>query len=740
MFRPLLKRANAWLTRLVAFPGDDEEMLVAKKIWLSTVLVINLVSLISSFWWLYGMGLRTMFIFQLFYTGYFAILVALFLRVKRYYDWFAIATAVFHVLFSFIGVCVEGGIMSSAGLIFVGWGGGPLTLLLIQKNKRWATPVLILFIITVVAEGILQPYLSPDPDYSADEILINFTVFFLVITVAIFFMLRYFINETAKNKREEKERMQELADMKTRFYTNITHEFRTPLSVILGMAEQIEAKPAEYFHNGLSLIRQNGKRLLHLVNQMLDLAKLESGAMPAHYIRSDVVPYLLYMIEPYQRLAMLKGKDVRFVHSPEHIELDFDAEKIDSLLGNLLSNAVKFSPKGSEILVSVEVSENGLPEEGGWFSLYTDMLPGKKWCISVADSGTGIPAQELHYIFDRFYQVKRDNETELSSYTGGTGIGLAVVKQLVRLLKGNLLVKSEIGKGTEFRVYLPLSGTAPPATATSLPFVVQSDIEFEEELQLIAKPLNGERLQVLVVEDNPGVVLYLKSILEPEYRIGVAVDGNEGIEMAVAAIPDIIISDVMMPRKDGFELCKTLKNDMRTSHIPIILLTAKADIESKLAGLELGADAYMSKPFNSHELRTRVRKLIEMRQKLREKYRTIPLEPSPTSTPPNLDEAFFNQIHKILESRSGDEDFHSDQLCHLLGISRTQLFRKLKATTGASASQIIRSYRLNKARNLLDNPKLTISEVAYDVGFKDPAYFTRAFAREFGYTPSELRK
>lgn len=242
------------------------------------------------------------------------------------------------------------------------------------------------------------------------------------------------------------------------------------------------------------------------------------------------------------------------------------------------------------------------------------------------------------------------------------------------------------------------------------------------------------------MEDNSGVVQYLRAVLEEDYQIGVAVDGQEGIDMALESVPDVIITDVMMPRKDGFELCRTLKNDFRTCHIPIIMLTARADVESTISGLELGADAYITKPFNSRELRTRIRKLIELRDHLREKYRAMSLPYSPVIAPSSPDEEFFIKLKNALEAHLGDEEFHAGQLCHTLGISRVQLFRKLKALTGVSASQFVRTFRLNKAKEMLTATDLNISEIAFEVGFKDPAYFTRAFIKEFGMAPSALRK
>ncbi len=521
-------------------------------------------------------------------------------------------------------------------------------------------------------------------------------------------MLRYSINQTARIKQKEKERMQELAAMKTQFYTNITHEFRTPLTVILGMADQIQAKPDEHFRRGLSLIRQNGNRLLQLVNQMLDLSKLESGTMPVHYVQGDIIPYLLYVVEPFQRIAEGRNIQVRLVDCPDRLELDFDPEKLESLLSNLLSNAVKYSPEGSDIRVSVARSEGNWEEDTSWFSLFGRQVSPQRWRLVVKDNGKGISVEEMNRVFDRFYQVDPQKNGAQVYHTEGTGIGLAIVKELVRLQNGELFVKSAVGEGTEFRVYFPFNKTAQPAPlAMPVPLNIHPDPENEEEIGANLETFKNEHPQILVVEDNLGVVQYLRAVLEEGYQIGVAVDGQEGIDMALEHVPDLVISDVMMPKKDGFELCRTLKSDFRTSHIPIILLTAKADIESTITGLEHGADAYMTKPFNSRELRTRIRKLIELRDTLREKYRSMSLSYSPMNPPSSPDEVFFSKLQKALEAHSGEENFHSGQLCQTMGVSRVQLFRKLKALTGHSASQLVRSFRLNKAREMLTQTSST---------------------------------
>ena len=740
MASSFLQKANTWLTRMVAYKGDDEETLVIKKIWLVTVVAITFFSTISSFQWLFQLGLKNMFIFQSIYFSYFTLLTILFLWMRRRIEWFVLATAIFHILFAFVAVCIQGGIVASAGLVFVGWGGGPIYFLLLQKFRKWAIHVQVFFMLTVVAEALLQPYLTPDPDLSPNEAVFIFSGFFLVITLGVFLMLWFSINQNAKIKEAEKERIQELADLKTSFYTNITHEFRTPITVILGMAEQATDKPREYYQTGLKMIRQNANRLLHLVNQMLDLSKLEAGQLPLHFIQNNILPYLRYVAEPFQHLAEEKNIRFHFLTDFDEIRMDYDPEKIESLVGNLLSNALKHTPEGTDVYFMVALVEGMAPPGTQAFSLFPfekNEGPGKNLSLKIKDNGPGIPPGQLDRIFDRFYQVNAPDNHKPE----GTGIGLAIVKELVKLLGGNLFVKSAPGQGTEFTVYLPVKNEAP----VNHPVLTE---DMHEEFAL-AFPENGKRSEkwlphhdlphLLVIEDKPDVVQYIRAVLDGKYHLHVARNGEEGIGKALETIPDVILSDVMMPGKDGFEVCRTLKNDFRTSHIPIILLTAKADMDSRITGLEQGADAYLTKPFESRELLVHLQKQIELREKLKAKYRQIAIAPSPAAAPVQPDDIFLKNLHDILNTKTEDESFGTNELSHSLHISRIQLFRKLKALTGHSPSELIRTYRLNRAKELLASTNLNISEIAYEVGFKDPAYFTRAFTKEFGLTPSAIR-
>jgi DNA-binding response OmpR family regulator/nitrogen-specific signal transduction histidine kinase len=520
-------------------------------------------------------------------------------------------------------------------------------------------------------------------------------------------------------------RLQDLDQFKTRIYTNLTHEFRTPLTVISGIADHILSQPSiDNLKDGLPMIKRNSAQLLRLINQMLDLSKLESGRLTTKMIQDNILGYLKYLTESFHSLA--DSKDIRLHLLPgfEELFMDFDPEKIQAIFSNLVGNAVKFTPPGGNIYIRIERITSGEVE---------DFLE-----IKVKDTGKGIPAEHLPYIFDRFYQVD-DSDTRSDE---GTGIGLALTKELVQLMMGTIEVSSQIGKGSEFTLRLPIYNVAPKGVAgelthslgpTAKDLVVASAFGAAEEYDE-SFPL------ALLVEDNEDVLTYLELCLQGKYRIQKARNGLQGIQIAIEMIPDIIVSDVMMPEMDGYQLLERLKNDERTSHIPIILLTAKSDLESRLVGLEWGADAYLSKPFEKKELEVRLRKLIEQRQKLAVRYRALNPEGIPETPAEIQEDAFLKKLRAIVEAHLDIEEFGIGELCKELGVSRTQLHRKLKALTDKSTSQVIRTIRMQEAKKLLLNPALNISEIGYAVGYGNPSHFTQEFTKEFGEAPSFFRK
>lgn len=514
-------------------------------------------------------------------------------------------------------------------------------------------------------------------------------------------------------------RLKELDTVKSRLYTNITHEFRTPLTVIRGMARKISTEPeiAE------KMILRNSNNLLRLVNQMLDLSKLESGKLAVNMIQGNVISYLRYLTESFQSFAASKNINLVFYTETEKTIMDYDEEKLQHIVTNLLSNAIKFSYENSKIVLHASLRRQGELEQ---------------LIIKVKDQGVGIPPEVLPYIFDRFYQA--DNSSTRKGE--GTGIGLTFTRELVNLLGGKMEVESEVGQGSTFVVSLPVSRKA-EVKAGAQPVLSPEVIPTASSISSSQQASGQENFPLaLIIEDNPDVTFYIQSCLEAQYQVITAENGKIGIEKALEHSPDLIISDVMMPEKDGFELCHTLKRDERTSHIPIILLTARADVESRIAGLQEGADAYLAKPFEKEELLVRMAQMIRLRKTLQDRYRGRDFSSLPAVAETNAykrEDSFIRKVNLLIEEQLADPEFSIDKLARDLGMSRSQLFRKIKALTGKSIMLFVRSYRLGRARQLLISTDLSVSEIAYEVGFKTPSHFSASFLEEFGTQPGTIR-
>jgi signal transduction histidine kinase/DNA-binding response OmpR family regulator/ligand-binding sensor domain-containing protein len=537
----------------------------------------------------------------------------------------------------------------------------------------------------------------------------------------------------------EAKRVKELDTVKTQLYTNITHEFRTPLTVILGMAQQVINKPEEHFNNGMDMIVRNGQSLLKLVNEMLDLSKLETGKMQLQLMNGDVINFLRYIVESFQSLAESQKKQLHFLAEMDSLNMAYDPEKIRQIVANLLSNALKFTPEKGNIYIAV--SESRILNEENGFTLI----------IKVKDTGIGIPENQLLHIFDRFYQLDNSHTRK----TEGTGIGLALTKELVKLMEGEITVKSPptgANKGSEFTVSLPFKRITLPANETAYTdgYAQKANGVTEHRIEFVNEKIVNEKPLILLVEDNADVVAYTASCL-PDYRLAVGKDGREGFEIAAEIVPDLIITDVMMPFVDGFELCRQLRGNEHTSHIPIIMLTAKADIESKMEGLQLGADAYLEKPFHREELLIRIKKLLELRKKLQQFYlkkaglSNNGLPPETTARAEEsiadnkIEDEFVKKVREAIEAHVADASFTVEHLCKLVFMSHSQLHRKLDALTGCPPNKFIRIIRLNKAKELLKSPANSIASVAIDCGYNDPGYFARIFKQEHGVTPQEWR-
>nr|WP_294902913.1 hybrid sensor histidine kinase/response regulator transcription factor [uncultured Lacibacter sp.] len=569
----------------------------------------------------------------------------------------------------------------------------------------------------------------------------------IYVLLIVFAAIAYFLFRINKAKlqsqlhyeQQEAKRVKELDTLKTQLYANITHEFRTPLTVILGMANQVKAEPEKYLDNGVDMIVRNGKHLLNLVNEMLDLSKLEEGKMTLHLVNGDVIHFLRYVVESFQSLAAGQQKQFHFLADADELAVAYDAEKLRQIISNLLSNALKFTPAQGNVYVSIS-------QEPATKHNYTTLV------LKVKDTGIGIPENQLPHIFDRFYQLDNSHTRKAE----GTGIGLALTKELVKLMNGTIAVKSPpVGatKGTEFTITLPLQKVSVEDEAATVPVqlkepVIKLNAVSKEPVLLNQNSTADETPLILLVEDNVDVVAYTASCL-PQYKLAVGKDGKEGFEIAAELIPDLIITDVMMPLIDGFEMCRRLRQDERTSHIPIIMLTAKADMQSKLEGLEKGADVYLEKPFHKEELLLRIKKLLELRQNLQQYYsrqmgivgkaEKLATEEMEVVTEEKTEHAFVKKVRELVEANFTNYEFSVEQLCRLIFMSHSQLHRKLEALTGCSPNKFIRIIRLSKAKELLVDPALSIAAIAMDCGYNDPGYFARVFKQEFGVTPQEWR-
>lgn len=537
----------------------------------------------------------------------------------------------------------------------------------------------------------------------------------LIATVLVFMILVAVLYNRFKTGSKTNKKLKELDEMKTKFFTNISHEFRTPLTLILGpVVERLSRENSPKEKNELLIIKRNTDRLLELINQLLDLAKLEAGKLELHVHKGDFIVFVKNIAYSFESLAEQRQIKLSINVPYESKEILFDADKCQLILYNLLSNAFKFTAPSGEVGVDVYYNDTTIS-------------------VVVKDTGKGIPKNDLNNIFKRFHQLD-----ESKHHQQGTGIGLALVKELVTLHHGEVEVDSEVNVGTTFTIHFPLS-----ETTYENDVFVQDDVKNNPLAIASVSPVEEvsakEKIDasyVLIVEDNLDVRNYIKSVLSDTYNVLEATNGKEGYEVATERVPDLIISDVMMPVMDGTELCAKVKTDEKTSHIPVILLTAKADDASKMQGLQTGADDYLIKPFNEKILRTRVNNLIEQRKKLREKYSgAFSLEPSQIAiTPP--DKAFMQRVMELVEVNIPNYDFSVEDFQREMGMSRMQLHRKLKALTDCSASAFIRKQRLRRAAQILKIEGTSVSEAAYTSGFNNLSYFAKCFKEEFGKSPS----
>lgn len=547
------------------------------------------------------------------------------------------------------------------------------------------------------------------------------TIVFLIIFCGIAYVIFLYRLEQEKERNEQR-RLKELSTLKSRFYSNITHEFRTPLTLIIGLNRQLKQTTNNSKRGIYDIIERHSYRLLNLINQLLDLNRLESKAMPLSYQNGDIIAFCKYIVGLFYDSAKNRQIHLTFESKMEALIMDFDADKVQSILFNLLSNALKFTPSEGKVNVQIlhQVSDN-------------------QCIIKVKDSGIGINEDALAYVFNRYYQDK----TRPQDGNNNTGIGLALVKELVLQMNGEIDVESNTN-GTEFKIVLPTiqkdSTTTKSSPDDNLKNLINAYFP-TDKIQLSNPKINNhaEKPLLLLVEDDKDLMQYLEAIVGEYYEIETAKNGKVGIDKAIEKVPDLIISDVMMPKKNGFELCKTLKNDIRTSHIPIILLTAKSNKEDEMKGLEAGAEVYMIKPFLQEELFLRINQLLDNRRLLQERYQGSDL-PTIKSTPKiEKEDEFVLNVRQVIEKHIDKYDMDVNFLCEELHISRAQLHKKLTYLTGTSTRQFIKKIRLEKAEKLLKESDLNITEIAYETGF-DSKYFSKVFSKTYGMSPTQYRK
>ncbi|MCB9234854.1 MAG: response regulator [Bacteroidia bacterium] len=536
----------------------------------------------------------------------------------------------------------------------------------------------------------------------------------------------------AAKELEETMRARILAEesekLKEDFFSNVAHELRTPLTLIVGPLEKLipEVRDPEH-RDKLNTILRNGRRLLELGNQLLDISKLEANNMRTNLFAIDLVRLAEEIMSNFSILAEEKGVVLKTsFHKPSFIT-DLDPGKMVNIINNLVSNAIKFTLEGGS--VSLRIFD-----------------PGKIGTIGIAvkDTGIGIPANLVDKIFDRFYQVDRPWGKQIK----GTGIGLSLVYQLVKLHDGDITCQSIEGIGTEFTILLPVRHTgADPIGVEDLSMLTGHAPEFISPIERepdaapeISEDDDDSKPLIAVIEDNPEMRDYIADILGDDYLVAEAGDGIAGVKLVREKVPDLVITDIMLPGISGYEVCKILKTEETTSHIPVIMLTAKVQVSDRITGLEQGADDYLTKPFYSRELLSRVKNLIELRKLLFEKYRSdLLLKPGHIEAK-SMEESFLLKVKEVVQQHIKDDQFGVEQLCYEIGLSRTQVHRKLTALTGNSASHFIRVYRLETAMDLLRQNAAPIGEIAYLVGFSSPSYFTKCFTEQFGITPREVKK
>lgn len=663
--------------------------------------------------------------------------IVLFSITKRFH-FFCSVQLLLLLLIALASHITLGGFVPSGGVII--WAMiAPAGALIFQDLKR-ASYWFGGFILTIVAAYLVNDLLPEYIEKTGSDrfVMAMFLMNIIGLATHIFLIQYYFVrkitdlNADIETKnielKQQSEQLREMDEVKSRFFANISHEFRTPLTLILGILNR-QSQRSQIEEREQTMMRRNAHQLLQLINQLLDLSKLESGELKLRASKADIVLFTKNLAAQFESMASVKnismtfnGNDIR-KPSDHSLVLFFDHDKLQKVLTNLLSNAVKFTSGDGKIDIEVRQADD------------------REFArVRISNTGDGIPAEKLPYIFDRFYQVNSASNREHE----GTGIGLALVKELVELHHGKVWAESHLGV-TSFTVLLPMNDdylredekveVAAWRAEEDSPFL---DSALYEESAGVQK--HDNELEILVVEDNNDLRTYIRDMLSDGYKVLEAIDGTDGLQQAEAAIPDLIISDVMMPGMDGYDLCRQLKSNDKTNHIPVILLTARASREDKLEGLDTGADDYLIKPFDEQELKVRIQNLIAIREKLQKKFQRESWQKPAAVKAPSVHQKLLEDMKQIIEKNIDNELFGVEELAQAMAMSRSQIHRKLKALTNQSATTFIRNYRLHRAADLLRQGAGNVTEIAFRVGFNSQTYFSSSFAELFGCSPSEYRR
>lgn len=570
------------------------------------------------------------------------------------------------------------------------------------------------------------------PVYLTWFAFVIYALFFLLIFVyfSYYSVIRYTTKKRLILEKEHNQKLHELDELRIKFFINISHDLRTPLTLISGPINfilQNKTLGREAINENLKLVKRNVKRLNYLVEQLLDVRKAESGKLSPKMKLTDIISFTHSEVKHFNYALTRKKLKLEIKCETEKIDIYFDPSMISKVFFNIISNAIKFTEKGN---IKIDISKTGMESK----EVLKNASQNNYIAVEISDTGKGIDEEQKEKIFNRFYQHPKSISEK------GFGIGLSHAKELIEAHNGFIEVESQVGIGTTFRFYLPdVKNQNEPQIQERFS---TEDIHIDEEMipETESGVVEQNAQTILVVEDNADMRKYIKTELSAEYNIVQASDGLTGLKKAESIIPDLILSDIVMPNLDGIEMCKRIKTNIQTSHIPVILLTAKVDIQTKYQVIEIGADDYIPKPLDMEYLKIRIKNLLQSREQLRRLFQNNPmLEPSKV-TVTSIDEKFLNSLMKAIEEGIGDSEFTIITLEEKLGMSHSSLYRKVKSITGKSGNEILQTMRMKRAHQILSETKgIRVEEVAYMVGFNSPKYFSRCFREMYGITPSDFK-